>query len=126
MSLTSTALAVEYNRRRRVLRLQIAFVGNYTPGGDVLDLTAILNPNFQPNVGVSGFNIPALTNFKIARPVAGYGFEVVAGSAPAVLATAFKIKVFTTAATEFAAGAYSASLLADTLVLEIDTSTWIQ
>lgn len=126
MSLTLTALKIDYTRRRKINRIQTQPVGAYTTGGAVFDLTGLLNPNFQPNVGVSAFNIPPLTDLIVTRCPAGYTAEIVAGSDPTALATAYKLKIFTAPDTELAAAAFPASLLADYFEVEVNVNTWTQ
>ncbi len=126
MAVTLIALKPDYSRRRKTNRIKIVPTGNYATGGQVLDLTALTNPNFYPNVGVSAFNIPPLEDLIVTRVPAGYTAEIVAGTDPTALATAFKLKLFTAPDTELAAGAYPASLLADFFEIEVNVNSWTQ
>jgi hypothetical protein len=126
MAATLVALTPDYTRRRKRNRIKITPTGNYAAGGQVIDLTALTNPNFLPNVGISGFNIPALSDVAITKVPAGYTAEMVAGTNTAALATAFKLKIFTAPDTELAAGAYPASLLADYFEIEVNVNSWTQ
>lgn len=126
MAATLVALKVDYTRRRKRNRIQVTPVGTYAAGGQVIDFTALTNPTFQPNVGISGFNIPPLSDITVTKAPAGYSAEVVVGTDATALATAFKLKIFTTADAELAAGAYPASLLADFFELEVNVNSWTQ
>lgn len=121
MGFTATWQTPDYTRRRKMVRLKLVPTGNYTAGGDPIDLTAVTNPKFLPNPGFP--TVPSIDDVYINKVPAGYGAEIVAG-AGSTLATAFKLKVFTTANTELAAGAYPAALTGDSLLLEADVTNW--
>jgi hypothetical protein len=120
-----TALKTDYTRRRQTRRFKIALTGSYVNGtGEVLDFTNILNPEFQGNIAPGFFPPPALADFKVVRAPVGYGAEVVANGANTAPNNAFALKLFSAAGTELASGAYSAGVLADFVVLELNTSTF--
>lgn len=121
MGLTSTYQKPNFTRRRKLIRFKVTPTGNYTTGGDPLDLTAITNPKFEQNPGFR--SVPSLDDIYVVRAPAGYGAELVAGTGT-TLATALKLKVFTTANTELAAGAYPGALTGDSFLIEADVSTW--
>jgi hypothetical protein len=105
MALTSTTLDRDISRRKRKLRITVIPSGNYTPGGDTFDLTAITNPKVIPLGKPS-----ALPKFAtVVNSPAGYSAEFVAG---ATMQTC-KLKVFASPGNELAAAAYPAALLAD-------------
>ena len=94
--------------------LQIVPTGNYTTGGDVLDLTKIVvNAS-----GVSLIKAPPLC-LVAGGLLSGYSAQIVPGTNTANLATAYKIKFFSAAGTELAAAAYPAVLLAGNVVVLI-------
>lgn len=106
---------------------QLVFTGTYPTGGDTLDFTnnngaSPLSPNTVPPTASSGSVGPSSVSVQNDGPaaglrIAGGTYAIVRGTNP----TNWKIKVFTTGNTELAAGAYPASSLADTPILE---SVW--
>lgn len=85
--------------------------GNYATGGDAIDLTNVANPNFKTDAKF-GQNV-AIEDWEVIQSPAGYGAELVQGA----LLSNWKLKIFTTANTELAAGAYPAAITGDFFVL---------
>jgi hypothetical protein len=117
MALASVVRFVDYSRRRKVITLGVTFSGSYTTGGDTLDLTATTNPKYF--VAAKFGTIPV--EFVVCNDAGGCGFEWVPGT---TLANG-KVKVFSAANTELAAGAYNAALTGDTLILELSVKSWV-
>lgn len=111
MALALTIKKVAKYLRDKELILAAVASGNYVPGGDTVNLTNILNPNFVEgaNVGFPG----VIEDFSVEQMPAGYGGELIPG---ATLAT-WKLKITTTAGTELAAGAYPGAITGDTIYL---------
>ena len=125
MPLPLTAMQNDYTRRRKVNRLKGTATGNYVLGGIPFDLSTIANPSFYPNIGFG--QIPNIDDIKVTKVPAGYEAEVVASAVGSpTLATAFLLKFYTTAATELAAAAFPAGILASPVEFEINVSTFTQ
>lgn len=129
MANTLTARRPDFTRRRKRNRLSLALTGSYVQAGattgEILDLTNIQNPSNYSNTSFG--EIPKIDDFEITKMPAGYNCEIVALS-PAVptLSNSFALKIWASPGTEFTAGAYNAALLAATLYMEVNTSTWGQ
>lgn len=125
MALPLTAMQPDYSRRRKNNRLKSTPTGNYVTGGVPFDLSTIANPNWHPNIGFGP--IPNIDDIHVVKVPAGYTAEVVSsGVGSPTLATAFLLKVYTTAATELAAAAFPAGLLAGVFEFEINVSIFTQ
>lgn len=123
MANTLTALKPDYSRRRIKRRNKVTLTGNYATGGEILDLSSVLNPTFQPQ---SNFGtVPAIEDMQVINVPSGYQAQIVAGSG-STLGTAFNLMFFTTAGAQLAAAAYPAALTAAANTIEIiaDQSTW--
>ena len=83
----------------------IALSGNYVANGDALDLTSSKIP-------VSATTIPTFVSFSempaVGTPATGYEYAYAVGAD----GKSGKLQIFSAPATQFAAGAYSAPLLA--------------
>lgn len=121
MALPLTALQPDYSRRRRTRRYSTLATGNYVTGGVALDLSTILNPHFYGDVFMG--TIPLLEQLSVEMP-AGYTAMFVPGTDQTSLATAWKLKIFTAPDTELAAAAFPASLLADSIFINVDQPAW--
>jgi hypothetical protein len=113
MAIAAVVKAVDFTRRRRRVSLALTFSGSYATGGDTLNLTTVTNPSFLSAAGFS--TIPTTTDVSFRNGAGGYDFDFVPGT---TLANS-KIKLFSAANTELAAGAYNAALTGDTLNIEI-------
>lgn len=120
MALAGAVKDVDYSRRRRIVTVAVTFSVNYATGGDTLDLTAITNPAFKSNAKFG--SVPPAEKVKFRNGAGGYDFEWVPGT---TLANG-KIKVFSSANTELAAGAYNAALTGDTLYVDFEVNIWNQ
>jgi len=111
MAIASSIVDVDVSRRRARRVLSLTFSGNYTSGGDGLDLTAPSNP--QGIAGAKAFGLLP-TGYSVSNVPDGYTAEIVAGSA----LNNWKVKWFTASNTELTAGAYPAGIsdAADVLV----------
>lgn len=76
MALAAVAKFVDITRRRRKVGLGITPSGNYTKGGDVLDLTKVTNPNFLQSAGIGA--VPDA--YTAENAPAGYTAEFIPGA----------------------------------------------
>ena len=103
MAIASSLVSVDPTRRFVRRTLNLVFSGNYTTGGDTLDLTATTNPNSLE--GARAFSlVPA--QFAVQNVPDGYTAEILAGSA----LNNWKVKWYTASNTELAAAAYPAGI----------------
>lgn len=109
MALASVLKLIDFSRRRKRWRLAVTISGNYTTGGDTLDLTAVTNPSFIP----AGAFAQVPDEFECQNPPGGYSCEVIVGTA----LNNSKVKFFSAPGTELAAGAYPAAITGDTLYI---------
>lgn len=121
MSLPLTAITPDYTRRRSIRRMSVIPASTYPTGGDPIDFTAIANPNFEGNFTPG--TVPTITQMQLENVPGGYDYQFVAGTGT-TLATAWKVKFFTTAGTELAAGAYPAALLGANITLIVSQPAW--
>lgn len=125
MALPLTALRPDYTRRRKINRLKSTPTGNYVTGGVPFDLSSIANPNWFPNVGFG--SVPNIDDITVTKVPGGYTAEIVSsGVGSPTLATAYLMKVYTTAGTELAAAAFPAALLAGVFEFEINVNIFTQ
>jgi hypothetical protein len=110
MALAAQLKVVDVSRRRRVLRLLITPSGNYTTGGDTLDLTQVTNPAFK----AGGFFGGMPDDWALINCPGGYNAEYFPGTA----LNNGKIKFYSAAGTEIGAAAYPAILQGDPLEFE--------
>ncbi len=117
--------ATDISRRKKHVYLQDTLSGNYTQGGDVIDLSNIANPGFRPGVPLG--KVPDLNDCFVNTVPGGYSAQIVANAnAPATptLANAYALKVFSGPGTELAAGAYPTALTSSPLSYELVASPW--
>jgi hypothetical protein len=117
MALAAAIQAVDFSRRRKTITYKVTFSGNYTAGGDTLNLTTATNPKFLSGAFL-GY-VP--TEYRVCNDAAGYGFEWVPGT---TLANG-KLKLWSSANTELAAGAYNAALTGDSLLIEFSVKQFV-
>ena len=120
MSLPITALNPDYSRRRKNRRYSVQPTGNYTTGGDILDFSTVLNPNFFGDVNIA--NIPGFDEVSFELP-GGYTAQMVPGSG-STLATAWQLEIFSAAGVQLAAAAYPAALLATPIIMVVSQKAW--
>lgn len=101
----------DVTRRRKVLTVAVTLSGDYTVGGDTVDLTTVTNPLMLSNGKVSA--LP--TRATVVNSPDGYSAEFITG---ATLQTC-KLKVYTAMGTELTAIAYPAALIADPFLIEL-------
>src|ERR1044071_1189075 len=109
MSLSTTALATQTNRLKEIY-VAVVPSGTYSIVGDLLDLTALKNPNFLPE--------PFLSRVPLSIGVMNEemsGFYV--GIIPGTTLNNFKVKFYQPGGTELPAGNYPAPVLNGTLQL---------
>lgn len=123
MANTPAFLAGDHTRRKNVRRVDVNLSGNYATGGEAIDLSNVANPLFIPGPNFGA--VPTLDQIEVEGVPGGYTAEVVAGTG-ATLATAIKLKFYTTAGAELAAAAYPAALsaAASQLRLVVTQSPW--
>jgi hypothetical protein len=92
-------------RGGRDIRYKVTLSVNYAAGGQLIDFSAATNPKVLPNA----FPGRAPANVKVENAPDGYNVEVI----PGVALNDWKLKIWSTADTELAAGAYPANLAAD-------------
>jgi hypothetical protein len=114
MAIAAAVKIVDYTRRKKKLVIALTFSGSYSTGGDTLNFTTMTNPSFVANANVA--KIPSVADVVFQNGAGGYDFDFVPGT---TLANS-KIKIFSAANTELAAGAYNAALTGDTLNVEIN------
>ncbi|MGH9468266.1 MAG: hypothetical protein ACRD1Y_13015 [Terriglobales bacterium] len=107
MAITSSLIDAIGGRRRTLRHLSLSFSGNYSTGGDTLDLTQIQNPSWIP-AARSFAQMPSLVAI-VNRPD-GFAAEVIPGSS----LSNFLVKWFTAESTELAAGPYPAAITSAT------------
>lgn len=118
-----TVQSANHTRRKIVRRYLLAVSGNYTPGGDPIDFTNVLNPGWHANPIPGGFPVPSINDVKIEKSPAGYNAEIVAGTGN-TLSTFAALKVSSAPGQELAAGAYPAALTGDPFLIEVTASTF--
>ena len=111
MSITANVLATQTNRLKEVY-VAIVPSGNYSTGGDTLDLTGLKNPIFLPD--------PFLARVPISvgvmnEEMSGFYLGILPGTAP----NNYKIKFYQPGGVELTAGAYPAAVTGGTLHLVI-------
>ena len=111
MALALTVQKVTMDLRDKELSISAVASGNYTAGGDTVNLTSLLNPKNFSNA-LAGYP-GKIEDFSIEQMPAGYGGELIPGT---TLAN-WKLKIFTTSNTELGAGAYPAAITGDTIYL---------
>lgn len=116
MALASTVTVVDITRRRKRKTIQVTPSGNYVAGGDTIDLTATTNPSFLAGAGFG--SVPK--RYIACRAPGGYTAEYIPG---ATLATC-KVKYYSAAGQELAAGAYPAALTGDVTEVELSTALY--
>jgi len=101
MPITLTVTGVNpVGNQLRVLT-NLVFTGSYPTGGDTIDLTTIIGQGH--GIGIAVFNnLPLQADPSMG---AGFGAEFIPGAA----LNNGKLKLFTTAGTELAAGTYAAN-----------------
>ena len=114
MSITANVLATQTNRLKEIY-VAIVPSGNYSTGGDTLDLTALKNPIFLPD--------PFLARVPISvgvmnEEMSGNYVGILPGTAP----NNYKIKFYQPGGAELTAGAYPAAITGGTLHLVIITT----
>lgn len=114
MALTGAVQRVIPDLRGRWLVIEVTIAGNYPTGGDILDLTALTNPNAFPQAG-PGITPPAASDVSFGNGPAGMTPEWVAGSDN----TNGKVKFWASNTNEHANGVYGATELADKLEVTI-------
>ena len=108
----------------------LQFSGNYSTGGDALDLTngggTPASPTTVPpaaSVGVIDLDVIARSSAAGGLVAGGGSYVIIAPNAHTPLQFAdlanLKVKIFTSGNTELAAGAYPASVTGDVVILEI-------
>ncbi|MGH9475430.1 MAG: hypothetical protein ACRD1C_03755 [Terriglobales bacterium] len=117
MAIASTILNVIGARRRTIRQLALTLSGNYSTGGDTLDLTATTNPNYLPAAKAFSASPDSIV---ILNHPDGYGVEIKPGNA----LNNNLVKFYTAAGTELAEGAYPAALSGATdIVAEVISKT---
>lgn len=111
MALALTLNEVEVNLRHKDLYIKAVASGNYSTGGDTVNLTSISNPANKTN-GTAGYP-GTIVDYEVEQGAGGYTAELIPG---ATLAT-WKLKIFSAPGTELAAGAYPAAITADFFIL---------
>lgn len=106
MAIAAALTNISNSKSTTARTLALTFSGNYTTGGDTLDLTQITNPGYLPGGKQFGVLPKRVT---IDNEPDGYGLEWIPGSN----LTNGKIRVTTTANVELAAGAYPAGITGD-------------
>lgn len=100
--------------RNTTLYLGLTFSGNYTVGGDALNLESIGNPNGLEGEGL--FEIPLNGGPGVFfENIDGYYVQPVVGGASSP--ASYKLQVFSPGGSELTAEAYPAALTAGTVVL---------
>lgn len=111
MALAATVLKVENTQKTLKRTLSITFSGNYTTGGDTLDLTAVTASTQGSMSSIKFHRLPFV--YDLGNPcAAGYNYELVPGAA----FTNWLLKVYEQdgagAMAEIAQAAYPAAVLA--------------
>ena len=119
MPFTLVAVSSSNTRRQKTIKVTAVPTGNYTVGGDPIDLTTITDPTFQG----SCFPGQVPTGIQVENAPAGYAAEIVPAGGT-TLATAFKLKLYTAPGVEEGAVAYPAALLADSFLLALFGPNW--
>ena len=121
MPFSLVALYSTNSRRTKTIEVTATPTGAYTPGGDPIDLTTLVDTTFQGNCFPG--SVPKV--IKIENSAVGYTAEIIAtGTVPATLSNAYKMKVFSGGGAELPAAAYPAGLLADAFLLELVGPNW--
>lgn len=121
MPIPLTALQTTYDRRRKTRRYTSIATGAYTTGGVAIDFSTVANPSFEPDVFLG--KVPGFDELFAQMPD-GYSCQFVPGTDPTQLALAWKLKIFTAPATELAAAAFPAPLLADSILIDVNQRAW--
>lgn len=116
MSLTIALKAVDVTRRSRIMRFAATPTGNYATGGDTVDFTTASNPNNEPHPIPD--RIPEHSEVSFLNNMEGNQPKWVKGT---TLANS-KVKFYSSAETELAAGAYSANDKAQPIEFEVKQS----
>ena len=112
--LALTVQAVQHALRSKQLYLIATPSGNYTTGGDTVNLQAI-----TPSLGLADATVgyPGVVNeCEVSSAPGGYTAILITG---ATLAT-WKLKIYSAAGVELAAGAYPAAILAGVFILFLE------
>lgn len=128
MATVITLRRFDQTRRRTEREYQVAFSGNYTTGGAVLDLTAALDPKFLAAGYLGGiFDLGLLQDGSIVarlnRFPGGYTGEIVVNGSATGWANAYLLKLYSAPGTELAAGAYPAAVTGDTASITVSGPT---
>lgn len=112
MALALQTSSTDVSHRLNKLRVKATPSGNYSAGGDTVNLTTITNPKL-----LSGGRAGSLpTGARIVRYAAGYLAELILG---ATMQTCL-LKIYSAPGVELAAGAYPAALAADFYEFELE------
>lgn len=112
MALAATVLKVENTQKTLKRTLSITFSGNYTTGGDTLDLTAVTVSTQGSMSAIKFHRLPFV--YELGNPcAAGFGYELVPGTTLANwLLKVYRQDGSTGALAEIAQAAYPAAVLA--------------
>lgn len=113
MPLSLRVMEVIPTRRHRTIRYEVTPAGVYAAGGDVVDFTLATNPFSKPMAFLSV--PPAADQVKFLDSLAGADPEYVVGATLAL----GKVKLWSSAGNDHAAGVYTAAELADKLYMEV-------
>lgn len=117
MSIASTCIDFIGARQRTIRHLSLTLSGDYSTGGDTLDLTATTNPNRIPAAKAFSAlpDVISLENFP-----GGYTFELIPGTA----LNNNLLKIYTAEGTELAAAVYPAAISGATdIVVKVVSKT---
>lgn len=109
MSVALAVQSIDITRRKKRITYKLTFSGNYTAGGDTLNLSTATNPKFLP----AAFPSRVPDQIDVMGSPGGNAPEAVLGTGP----SDNKLKLFSSANNELAAGAYNAAVTADANVL---------
>ena len=113
MAVALAIKAIDVSRRRKRITYNLTFSGNYSTGGDTLNLATASNPRFLD----AGYPSRVPDQIDVMGNPGGTSAEAVLGTGM----TDNKIKLFSAPNTELAAGAYNAAVTGD-LNVQVEAS----
>lgn len=109
MATSLVARRPEVSRRSKYFYYEVTFSGTYATGGDTVNFLAATNPERHPRALLPAQPLPTNGSIEVMNEVGGYSFTFKQnGSSPTI--QNFLCQIYTTAATELAAGAYPAGI----------------
>lgn len=111
MAIAATVLRIDNKQKRLERVLQLTLSGNYTTGGDTLDLTKVVGGTLGSMEAVQFHRNPDI--YGVKHMPQGYFAELIPGSG----LNNWLFKIYTANVTELAQAAYPGPLAASTTIL---------